>query len=286
MGDLKNGDTMNEFKDKIAIVTGAASGIGRALCLELSRAGATVIMADIDRDRLAGLASEIGGSRAHTSYLDVSKAEDVKSLIDKVISEHGRLDLIFNNAGIAVAGEARDLSIDHWRRIIDVNLLGVVYGTHAAYSAMARQGFGHIVNTASLAGLIGGPTMIPYATTKHAVVGLSTSLRAEAKDLGVKVSVVCPGFIQTGIFDAATYVNADQKEMEARLPFKPMDVTDAARIILRGVARNKAIIVFPFYGRLLWWLLRLNNSLLNPLARKSVNEFRAARTEGKAKGMS
>lgn len=279
---------MKEFKDKIAIVTGAASGIGRALCVELNRAGATVIMADIDKDRLDRLASEIAGSgcRARAAYLDVSRAEEVKSLIDKVISEHGRLDLIFNNAGIAVAGEARDLSIDHWRRIIDVNLLGVIYGTHAAYSAMASQGAGHIVNTASLAGLIGAPTMIPYAATKHAVVGLSTSLRAEAKDLGIKVSVVCPGFIQTGIFDAATYVNADQKEMEARLPFKPMDVADAARIILRGVARNKAIIVFPFYGRLLWWLSRLHNSLLNPLARKTVKEFRSARTEIKAKGMS
>ena len=282
---MKDGDPMNEFKDKIAIVTGAASGIGRALSIEMDRAGATVIMADIDRDGLARLASETTGDHSRALYLDVSKAEEVKALINKVVLEHGRLDLIFNNAGIAVAGEARDLSLDHWRRVIDVNLLGVVYGTHAAYSVMARQGFGHIVNTASLAGLIGGPTMIPYAATKHAVVGLSKSLRVEAEDLGVKVSVICPGFIQTGIFDAATYVYADQKEMEARLPFKPMDVNAAARIILRGVARNKAMIVFPFYSRLLWWLLRIHDSLLNPLSRKTVKEFRAARTEARAKGM-
>lgn len=277
---------MNKFKDKIIIVTGAASGIGRALCEELSRAGAILVMADIQRDGLAQLASKLAetGGRAETAHLDVSRAEDVQALIDKVISERGRLDYIFNNAGIAVAGEMRDLNIDHWRRIIDVNLWGVIYGANAAYSAMIKQGFGHIVNTASLAGLVGSPTMIPYATTKFAVVGLSTSLRAEAEAFGVKVSVVCPGFIQTGIFDAATYVQSSQKDLLAMLPFKLMNVNDAARTILRGVARNKAIIVFPFYGRLLWWLQRVHTSLTKPLSRKSIKDFRSARTQSKAKG--
>jgi NAD(P)-dependent dehydrogenase (short-subunit alcohol dehydrogenase family) len=277
---------MNKFKNKIVIVTGAASGIGRALCEELGRAGAVLIMADIQRDGLAQLASKLAenGARAEAAYLDVSRAEDVQALIDKVVSEHGRLDYIFNNAGIAVAGEVRDLSIDHWRRIIDVNLWGVIYGAHAAYSVMIKQGFGHIVNTASLAGLVGSPTMIPYSTTKFAVVGLSTSLRAEAEAFGVKVSVVCPGFIQTGIFDAATYVQSSQKELLAMLPFKLMNVNDAARVILRGVARNKAIIVFPFYGRLLWWLQRVHNSLTKPLSRKTIKDFRSARTQSKAKG--
>jgi NAD(P)-dependent dehydrogenase (short-subunit alcohol dehydrogenase family) len=279
---------MNKFKDKIAIVTGAASGIGRALCEELSRAGAVLIMADIHRDGLQQLAANLtdNGGRAHTAYLDVSQAEEVQALIDKVISEHGRLDYIFNNAGIAIAGEVRDLSIDHWRRIIDVNLMGVIYGTSAAYPAMIKQGFGHIINTASLAGLVGFPTMIPYVTTKYAVVGLSTSLRTEAEAFGVKVSVVCPGFIQTGIFNAATYIHSTKDELMAQLPFKLISANEAARMILRGVARNKAIIVFPFYGRLIWWLYRLNNSLTLPLVRKTVKEFRAARKESKAKGNS
>jgi len=276
---------MNQFKDKVTIVTGAASGIGRAICEELSRQGAVLVMADIQREGLERAASDLtgGGGRAQTAYLDVSKVEQVQALIDRVVSEHGRLDFIFNNAGVAIAGEARDLNIDHWRRIIDVNLWGVIHGTNAAYPVMIRQGFGHIINTASLAGLVGSPTMIPYATTKFAVVGLSTSLRAEAEGFGVKVSVVCPGFIRTGIFDSATYVNAKQEALEARLPVKPMDVGEAARIILRGVARNKAIIVFPFHGKLLWWLQRIHSSLTNPLARKTVREFREGRTESKAK---
>jgi NAD(P)-dependent dehydrogenase (short-subunit alcohol dehydrogenase family) len=279
---------MNKFKDKIVIVTGAASGIGRALSEELSRAGATIIMADIHREGLEQIASKLtaGGGRAHTAHLDVTQEAEVQALIDKVMSEHGRLDYIFNNAGIAIAGEVRDLSLDHWRRIIDVNLMGVIYGTNAAYLAMIKQGFGHIVNTASLAGLVGFPTMIPYVTTKYAVVGLSTSLRAEAETFGVKVSVVCPGFIQTGIFNAATYVHSSQEELLARLPFKLIGASEAARAILRGVAHNKAVIVFPFYGRLVWWLYRMNNSLTLPLVRKTLSEFRAARKESKAKGSS
>ncbi len=279
---------MNKFKDKTVIVTGAASGIGRAIAEELSRKGAILILADVHKDGLQQVASKLAesGARAETAYLDVTSAEEVQALIDKVISDHGRLDYIFNNAGIAVAGEVRDLNLDHWRRVIDVNLWGVIYGTSAAYSAMVKQGFGHIVNTASLAGLVGSPTMIPYSTTKFAVVGLSTSLRAEAEAFGVNVTAVCPGFIQTGIFDAATYVHSKKNDLLAMLPFKPMNVDEAARIILRGVARNKAIIVFPFYGRLLWWLQRVHNSLIKPVARKTVNDFRKLRTESKAKGSS
>ena len=111
-------------------------------------------------------------------------------------------------------------------------------------------------------------------------------MRAEAEAFGVNVTAVCPGFIQTGIFDAATYVHSRKDDLLAKLPFKPMDVDEAARIILRGVARNKAIIVFPFYGRLLWRLQRLHSSLIKPLARKTVNDFRKLRTESKAKGSS
>jgi short-subunit dehydrogenase len=151
---------------------------------------------------------------------------------------------------------------------------------------MPKQGFGHIVNTASLAGLIGSPMITPYATTKFAVAGLSTSLRVEGEQLGVKVSAVCPGFIQTGIFDAATYINTRQEDIEAKLPFKPLAAAKAARHILRGVARNQAIIVFPFYARLAWWLQRIHPSLTLPLARKTVKEFRAVRAEGRAKGNS
>ncbi len=191
---------MDIFRDKVAIVTGGASGIGHMLCQELCRLGALVVVADVDSRGAEEVASAIlkAGGRARAAFLDVSRVESVRGLVDEILSEHGRLDYMFNNAGIAIVGELRDMSLEHWQRIIDVNLWGVIYGTTAAYSIMARQGSGHIINTASLAGLIGYPASTAYAATKSAVIGLSTSLRAEAAGLGVKVSVVCPGYVQTG----------------------------------------------------------------------------------------
>ena len=167
------------FENKIAIVSGAASGIGRALCMEMGRRGAIVVATDINQAGAERVASDIAsaGGAAHAAKLDVTRAEDVGKLVKDTADEHGRLDYIFNNAGIAVAGEVYDMNLDHWRRIVDINLWGVIYGTHAAYPIMVKQRFGHIVNVASAAGLVAFPTCTPYATTKHAVVGLSSSLR-------------------------------------------------------------------------------------------------------------
>src|ERR1035441_59347 len=171
----------------------------------------------------------------------------------------------------------RDLSLDHWRKCIDINLWGVIYGTTAAYAAMLRQGSGHIVNTASAAGLIGEPGLTPYSVTKSAVVALSTALRAEADGSGVRVSVVCPGFVDTAIYENAIGVKIDKAEFLAKLPVRLVSAADAARAILRGVERNEAIIVFPFYARLLWWLTRINPSALAGFHRRTLANLRATR---------
>jgi NAD(P)-dependent dehydrogenase (short-subunit alcohol dehydrogenase family) len=189
------------FDGKVAVVTGGASGIGRALASALHARGSRVVLADQDAPTLARTAEALGPG-ASPVVLDVRDRTAVQAAIDAVMAEHGRLDLLFNNAGISLGGQTHEMSGEYWDRILDVNLVGVVNGLLAAYPLMVEQGFGHIVNTASGAGLVGPPLTVAYSTTKHAVVGLSTTLRPEAAMHGVRVSVLCPGAVETPILDA------------------------------------------------------------------------------------
>ncbi|HYB18094.1 MAG TPA: SDR family oxidoreductase [Streptosporangiaceae bacterium] len=251
----------NLFTDKVAIVTGGGSGIGEALCLELARRGARVVVADINPQNARRVAAAIG-SQATASTVNVAIEPDVTRLVEDTAAAHGRLDYMFNNAGFAIGGDVRDLTLDHWRRVLDVDLYGVLYGMYAAYQIMARQGFGHIVNTSSVAAFAPAPGNAPYCTAKHALVGLSTSVRLEGADLGVKVSCVCPGFVRTNVYQNAEVVNmtlpADMtREQAAGAPAKMMEPARAAQVILDGVARNRALIVFPASMRWAWRALRL-----------------------------
>lgn len=183
-----------------AFVTGGGSGIGKALALALSSRGYTVCVSDVHVEAAQAVAAECG-PRASALALDVCDAAAVRDGIERFAEANGRLDYLFNNAGIGTSGEANDIPLAAWRRIVDINVYGVLNGVLAAYPLMIRQGFGHIVNTASLAGLGPAPLFAPYALTKHAVVGLSTSLRVEAAARGVKVSAFCPAAIETPILD-------------------------------------------------------------------------------------
>jgi NAD(P)-dependent dehydrogenase (short-subunit alcohol dehydrogenase family) len=273
---MKGEKTMDCFRGKVAIVTGGASGIGRRVCEELGRHGATAIVADINPEgarEVAGTISANGGS-ASAARLDVREAEAVGTLIDETVADHGRLDYMFNNAGIDIGGETRDLLPEHWERVLDINLMGVVHGTRAAYAVMVRQGFGHIVNTASLCGIMPIPLQVPYATAKHAVVGLSTSLRAEGAGLGVKVSAFCPGVIQTPLIEKSMVVNSTMEDILSLAPMKIMELNGAVRAMLRGVARNQAIIVCPFESRMSWWMYRLSPALIDKFIGRTVGQFR------------
>ena len=270
------------FKDKVAIVTGGASGIGQAVCEELGRRGTRVVAADVNSEGAEQVAAGISaaGGQAEAAYLDVTQSDQIQKLIDRTASKHGRLDYMFNNAGIATLGEVRDMTPEQWDRIIRINLMGVVYGTTAAYSLMVKQGFGHIVNTASQAGLYPVALTTSYALTKHGVVGLSISLRTEGAGLGVKVSVICPGPVASRIVDDATRLGEYEKDVFAEVPsFMLMDAPKAARVILKGVARNRAIIVFPFLARYLWWLHRISPSISDVTARMMNRWNRNLRVE-------
>jgi NAD(P)-dependent dehydrogenase (short-subunit alcohol dehydrogenase family) len=265
---------------RVAIVTGAASGIGLALSRALVGRGDIVVAADIDvvgAERTARDLTATGPGHATSAEVDVRDAEAVASLVSRTAAREGRLDLMVNNAGIGVGGEVHELTLDHWDRVIDVNLRGVVHGVHAAYPLMVEQRHGHIVNTASLAGLIASPLLAPYSATKHAVVGLSLALRAEAAAYGVGVTAVCPGFVDTPILDGGpadlppTRLSSRSREMANRFAMGRLYPPDRlARDVLAGVERNRALVVAPAQARLAWRLNRLAPRLVAAITTRQI----------------
>ena len=270
-------ETIRTFDGATAIVTGGASGIGRALGEELAKRGCGVVLADLQIELAEEVASGIraSGGRAEAAKIDVSDFSAMEGLVQETVKRKSRLDYLFNNAGIAIGGGVHLYGIEDWNRIVDVNLRGVINGIQAAYKIMGDQEFGHIVNTASMAGLIPGPGAVGYTTTKHAVVGLSTSLRAEAAQNGVRVSVLCPGVIRTPILESGGKygrmlidVPPEQvRQMWERL--KPMSPSLFAEKVLNSVAKNRAIIIVPSWWKVFWWINRLSPSLWIAFAQRS-----------------
>ena len=245
------------YDGKVALVTGAASGIGYALCRELHARGATVHAADLNEVGLARLQQECG-DRLVTTRLNVVDEAAVQAWIERGAAERGRVDYLFNNAGIVVGGDFAAMDRAAWQKIIDINLWGVIHGTQHGYALMLRQGHGHIINTASTAGVMPVARSAAYAMTKHAVVGLSTSLREEGGAHGIRVSVLIPGLVDTNIFSTATNVGGHDYDAAIRkVPIGRISQQQAARAILAGVARNRQYIVFPAYNRLIVGLCRM-----------------------------
>ncbi|MCK2242507.1 MULTISPECIES: SDR family oxidoreductase [unclassified Crossiella] len=246
---------------RVAVVTGAASGIGRAIATALVLRGDTVVVTDLNGDKAKEVAERLTGhgpGQAGAAQLDVTDAAAVGQVVRAARAEHGKLDLMINNAGVIIAGAVEDLGLEHWNLAVDVNLRGVIHGVHAAYPIMLEQGCGHIVNMASVAGLAPFPMIAPYAATKHAVVGLSKTLRAEAAARGVKVTVVCPGMTNTGFtpnpglppVPSAQRITA----LESKGPaFQPEQL---AKAVLHGIDRNKAVVIAPGSAHLVSGLYR------------------------------
>jgi NAD(P)-dependent dehydrogenase (short-subunit alcohol dehydrogenase family) len=273
----------DRFKNKVAIVTGGGMGLGKALCQALGCEGAAVIVADIDGHAAQQVAERLtlGMMEARSAQIDVSKQEDIVGLIARTAAEFGRLDYLFNNAAIAIGGDARDLSAEHWERVLAVDLLGVVHGALAAYRVMAKQGHGHIVNISSLGGLVPQPGNLPYSTAKWGLIGFSLGLKAEASGLGVKVSCVCPGDMKTEIYKNMTVVNLDRETVirlsrRSHFLMPQWSVERAADEILRGVIRNKAMIIFPAIVRWIWRLNRASPGLIGWVSLRRVRMIRKA----------
>lgn len=255
---------MVSFKNKTAIVTGGASGIGKELCLALAAKEANIVVADVDGDGAKAVASAIRnrGEQATAVKLDVSRQEDIRAVIEKTKKDYGRLDYMFNNAGIHILGEFKDMPYDYWKKVVDTNLWGVINGTTHAYQTMIKQGHGHIVNTASLSGIYPTAFEVAYTTTKFAIVGLSTSLRDEAKAYNVKVSAVCPGVVKTPIFENTNLLKIDRNKITSSPLIKRAPPADkAVRQIIKGVIADKAIIPVNPSADIIWRLYRYTPSI-------------------------
>jgi NAD(P)-dependent dehydrogenase (short-subunit alcohol dehydrogenase family) len=269
------------FEGGVAIVTGGASGIGKALGEALAKRSCEVVLADVGGQLAENAATAIRsrGLKATAVALDVTNFAAVSNVIDETMERCGRLDYMFNNAGISIGGEVLAHRIEDWNRIVDVNLRGVINGIQAVYPLFVSQGFGHIVNTASMRGLVPVPLSVSYGATKAAVISISKSLRAEAASAGVRVSVLCPGVIKTPMVlggpshrDLQLELGIAQRENWRRL--LPMDPQRFAQKALRQIARNKPIIIIPSWWRLMWWLDRASPRVSILVAQKLFERLR------------
>ncbi|MGZ4918429.1 MAG: SDR family oxidoreductase [Halobacteriota archaeon] len=232
------------YQDKICIVTGANSGIGYALSEKLLNRGATVYMLGRSPEKVAKAAGQLSAyeERVHTLIADVTKWEQVQKAIEGTAAEAGRLDMVFNNAGIGGTVPYEQVTLQDWKTIIDTNVWSVIYGVHAAVPIMLKRGSGHIVNTSSIAGILPPPFQALYCLTKYGVTGLTEALRYEFAEKGVHFSTICPANIATPIFQRKADGTVDEK---APIPEDAYPVDKAAFDILDRVSELKGIIIVP-----------------------------------------
>jgi len=260
---------MQPSRSHVALITGGASGIGAALAKQLVHQGTAVVLADRQIELAEKVAAElrVGGGRAVAEELDVRSLPAWERVVKATLARTERIDFLFNNAGIGVAGEIDGYAASDWDDVIDVNLRGVAYGIQAVYPTMIAQGRGHIVNTASMAGLVAAAGEASYTATKHAVVGLSKALRVEAARHGVHVSVLCPGAIRTpiltgGKFGRINFVGVTEAHMlKMWAQVRPMPVDVFAQKAIAAIARDEFIIVLPKWWKALWWAERASPKL-------------------------
>jgi NAD(P)-dependent dehydrogenase (short-subunit alcohol dehydrogenase family) len=261
---LSSGKGAASFEGKIVLVTGAASGLGRGITLAFARAGADLVLADINEDGLRETARMVEGlgRRVTIKRVDVSDRAQMEEFARDVLSEWGRVDILVNNAGVGVGGELVNIPLDDIEWITGINLMGEVYGTRLFLPQMIERGEGHVVNVGSLSSLAVLPFHIPYTTAKFGVAGFSEALWVECHRRGVGVTLVCPGAVSTNIGEGtrAYASNQRQKEMTERyermLQEKGMDPEKAGRLVLEAVARDRFLLLIGREAYLLYYLRR------------------------------
>ena len=239
------------------VITGAASGFGRALALELASRGASLHLGDVDEagcEETARRAREVGAAQVRVVRCDVSRAEEIETLANGCV---GKIDLVINNAGVSSAGAIGELSLEDWRWTLGVDLWGVIHGCHVFVPRLKRQGHGHVLNVASAAGLISAPNMAAYNVAKAGVVALSETLRAELDGTGIGVTVACPTFFKTGIAEGGRFVDPALRKTAVRLVAAGKTPEEVARATLAAVKRRELYALPMADGRWAWRMKRI-----------------------------
>lgn len=240
-------------------------------------AGWVIVVTDRDPGRAARIARELPGDGHQAMNLDVTREADWAEVDEQIVSRHGRLDLLVNNAGVATGGRAEETPLADWLWVMDINLMGVVNGCHRFIPMLRRQGFGHIVNVASWAGLAGAPQIAAYGTAKAAVVAFSEMLRAELAGAGVQVSVLCPAFVKTRLHETMRAPDADYaRRVQRWMEHSGVSAEDVAEQVFRAVEKPRFLILTHSNTRWHWWFKRWFPELYFRLLRRAMGKLERA----------
>ena len=242
-----------------AVITGAASGFGRALALALASRDARLVLSDVDEAGLAETVelAERQGGEARSIVVDVRDAEQVEAQVALCDEAYGGVDFGANNAGVAVAGPVGEVPLEDWKWQIDINLYGVIYGCHALVPRMKRQGSGWILNVASAAGIISAPQMAPYNVTKAGVISLSETMAGELAETGVSVSVLCPTFFRTSIHESARATGRLKKATQKLVTESKWSAEQVAEVTLKSMERGELYVIPMLDAKAYWRAKRL-----------------------------
>ncbi len=255
---------MRDLRGKRALVTGAASGIGRALALELARRGVRLFLLDLDREKLDAVIDEARrlGVEALGSRCDVSVPREIDDAVAMVLTAWGGVDLLVNNAGVAFYGPTHEMTGAQWDRVMSVNLLAPIHFTRLLLPELRKNAESHILNVCSITGLVAKRRTCAYQTSKFGMVGLSLSLRAEYSPYGIGVTALCPGFTHTNLF-----VNAERQGMLRRRPkLRRWWMVSADYVAKKGVAaviHNRGLVVVPLLAWAAWCLQRISPAIFD-----------------------